>query len=170
MPTLVELASQIVTAQATATPMTTDEVVTALTTIHNKLKQLEEGTTASEGAEEQAVKITVKEAFKKNEVICMECGKGGFKTLARHLSTAHGMKPGEYRKKHGIPAKQILAAKSYSESRRQMAINAGLADNLARARSVRMANLEKKAAPAAAKAPAKAKTAKAKAPKTAKKP
>lgn len=169
MPTLVELASQIVTAQATAAPMTTEEVLTALTTIHTRLKQLEEGTTiAPEAAEEQAVKITVKEAFKKNEVICMECGKGGFKTLARHLSTAHGMKPGEYRKKHGIPAKQILAAKSYSESRRQMAINAGLADNLAKARSVRMANLEKKSAPAAAKAPAKAKTAKA--PKAAKKP
>ncbi len=171
MATLVELASQIVTAQATSTPMTTEEVVTALSTIHNRLKQLEAGTAvAQDTPEEQEAKISVKEAFKKNEVICLECGKGGFKTLSRHLSTSHGMKPGEYKKKHGIPAKQSLAAKSYSESRRKMAVNAGLADNLAKARAVRAANLEKKAAPAVAKAPAKAKAAKApRVPKTAKK-
>ncbi|WP_224962434.1 MucR family transcriptional regulator [Geomonas subterranea] len=175
MATLVELASQIVTAQATSTPMTTEEVVTALSTIHTRLKQLESGVeTAQAAPDEQEAKISAKEAFKKNEVICMECGKGGFKTLARHLAVSHDMKPGEYKKKHGIPAKQSLAAKSYSDSRRKMAVNAGLAENLVKARAARMAKLEKKAAPAAAKAPAKAKAAKApktvKAPKAAKKP
>lgn len=159
MATLVELASQIVTAQATASPMSTEEVVNALSTIHNHLKMLESGVpVVQEVAEEPSAKIGVKEAFKKNEVICMECGKGGFKTLARHLQTAHNMKPGEYRKKHGIPAKVTLAAKSYSEARRKMAVDRGLADNLAKARATRVANLGKKAA--ATKAPAKAKTTK----------
>lgn len=98
--------------------------------------------------------------FKKNEVVCMECGKGGFKTLARHLSISHGMKPGEYRKMHGIPAKQTLAAKSYSDSRRKMAITAGFASNPAKARQVRMENLEKNATKGQAKAPAAAKAPK----------
>ncbi|GFO60084.1 hypothetical protein GMST_24090 [Geomonas silvestris] len=92
----------------------------------------------------------------------MVCGKGGFKTLARHLSTAHGMKPGEYKKQFGIPSKQALSAKNYSEARRKMAQDRGLADNLAKAREVRMANIEaKKGAPAkAAKAAKPAKQAK----------
>lgn len=164
MATLVELTSQIVTAQATSSPMTTEEVLNALSSIHNRLKQLETGAVDSiepvEVVQEKAA-ISAKDAFKKNEVICLECGKGGFKTLARHIQTAHSLKPGEYRKKHGIPAKQTLASRSYSESRRKMAINAGLADNLAKARQVRMANLEKKATAAPAKAPAKAKAPKA---------
>lgn len=183
MATLVELASQIVTAQATTSPMSTEQVLNALSSIHIRLKQLESGSaTAPDSVEEtpeKAATITVKDAFKKNEIICMECGKGGFKTLARHLSISHNMKSGEYRKKFGIPAKQSLAAKSYSESRRQMAITGGLAQNLEKARAVRQGNLEKKKAAAAApkasgKAPGKAKAAKslkaAKSPKPAKGP
>lgn len=93
--------------------------------------------------------MSVKEAFRKNEVVCMVCGKGGFKTLARHLSTAHQMKPGAYKKQFGIPREQALSAKSYSESRKKMALDRGLADNLAKARAVRMANIEaKKTVPA----------------------
>lgn len=172
MATLVELSSQIVTALASTSPMSTEDVLTALSSIHGRLKQLENGTEpAAEvvGEEKTPPVIRIKDAFKKNEVICMECGKGGFKTLARHLATAHSMKPGEYRKKHGIPAKTTLAAKSYSESRREMAISAGLAGNLAKARQVRKENLEKKAAPAPQKAVKKAATKgkAAKAPKAA---
>ena len=55
----------------------------------------------------------------------------------------------------------MLSAKSYSEARRAMAQERGLGDVLAKAREVRMANIEaKKAAPAKpakAKAPAKVK-------------
>ncbi|HBG04159.1 MAG: hypothetical protein A2075_22725 [Geobacteraceae bacterium GWC2_58_44] len=29
-----------------------------------------------------------------NEVICLSCGKVGFKTLSRHFKTIHQMKPG----------------------------------------------------------------------------
>lgn len=167
MPTLVELASQIVTAQATTSPMSTEDVLHALSSIHARLKQLENGTVpAPESVEEaklQAPALTVKDAFKKNEIVCMECGKGGFKTLTRHLNRSHNMKPGEYRKKFGIPFKQSLSAKSYSESRRQMAVDRGLGDNLAKARQARKAKLEAKTTAATVK---KGGTAKGKAAKT----
>jgi predicted transcriptional regulator len=71
-----------------------------------------------DGWEEVKPTLTLKEAFRKNEIVCLICGKGGFKTLARHLSTAHDMKPGAYRKQFGIPSKQVLAAKSHSVDRR----------------------------------------------------
>lgn len=177
MATLVEIAAQLVASHASSTPMTSDELLAEIAKVHAALKNLEAGQ-GVEGIEEAKPSLSIKDAFKKNEVVCLVCGKGGFKTLARHLSTAHGMKPGAYKKQFGIPSKQALSAKSYSESRRKMAQDRGLADNLAKAREVRMANIEAKketvAKPAktakAPKAPAKvAKAPKAKAAPKAKK-
>jgi len=156
MATLVEIAAQIVASHASNTPMTSDQLIFEIGKVHNALKNLEAGQPV-EAAEDTKPVLTVKEAFKKNEIICMVCGKGGFKTLARHLSTAHGLKPGEYKKQFGISSKQPLSARNYSEARRKMAMDRGLADNLAKAREVRMANIEaKKAAPAKATKPEKA--------------
>jgi predicted transcriptional regulator len=73
----------------------------------------------------------------------MICGKA-MKTLARHLKTAHGMTASEYRKQFDIPRTQPLAARAYSESRRQMAIDRGLGDNLAKARAERGKSKPKK--------------------------
>lgn len=167
MATLVEIAAQLVSSHASSTPMTSDELLAEIAKVHAALKNLEAGQTV-EGVEEAKPTVSMKEAFKKNEVVCLICGKGGFKTLARHLSTAHGIKPGAYKKQFGISSKQALSAKSYSEARRKMAQDRGLADNLAKAREVRMANIEAKkevAKPAKAAKAAKAPTKVAKAPK-----
>jgi predicted transcriptional regulator len=83
----------------------------------------------------------------------MICGVG-MTTLTKHLMTAHQLKPGEYRKQFGIPRTQTLAAKNYVESRRQMALDRGLADKLAdaRARKLEKAKPTTKKKPAAPKA------------------
>ena len=172
MATLVEIAGQLVAAQAANGNLTTDELLIELGKVHAALKKLENGH-GIEAVAEVRPTLTLKEAFMKNEVVCMICGKGGFKTLTRHLGTAHQLKPSAYKKQFGIPNKQSLSAKSYSESRRAMALDRGLADNLAKAREVRMGNIEAKKAAlakpakvkaqAAVKAPVKAKaTAKTK--------
>lgn len=165
MATLVEIAAQLVSSHASSSPMTSDELLAEISKVHAALKSLEAGESI-EGVDETKPSVSMKEAFRKNEVVCLVCGKGGFKTLARHLSTAHGMKPGAYKKQFGISSKQALSAKSYSEARRKMAQDRGLADNLAKAREVRMANIEAKkeggaagvkaAKPAKAVKPAKA--------------
>jgi predicted transcriptional regulator len=143
MATLVEIAAQLVSSHASSTPMTSDELLAEISKVHSALKRLEAGE-GGEEEEEAKPALTLKEAFRKNEIVCLLCGKGGFKTLARHLSTAHGIKPAAYKKQFGISSKQALSAKSYSESRRKMAQDRGLADNLAKARDVRMANIEAK--------------------------
>ena len=63
------------------------------------------------------------------------------KDYSRHLAQVHGLKPGEYRKQFGIPSSQALTARNFSEARRRMAQEKGLADNLAKARAVRAAKL-----------------------------
>jgi predicted transcriptional regulator len=113
--------------------MSSDEMLKELQNVYESLKALETGSPIAIST--GAPKLSIKQAFKKDEVICMVCGKGGFKTLKRHLTIAHDLKPGQYRKQFGIPSTQSLSAKSYSESRRQMAIDKGLGEGLAKARA-----------------------------------
>jgi len=86
----------------------------------------------------------------------MVCGKGGFKTLKKHLSVAHQLTPGQYKKQSGIKSTQKLAAKSFSDSRRQAAIDRGMVEVLANARKTRMANIEAKKNPPIARTKAAA--------------
>lgn len=176
MTSILELASDIVSSHVSTTPMSSDELVLEIQKVHAALKALETGIEVVSVSEKVQPAITVKEAFKKNEVICMVCSKGKMKTLTRHLNIVHNMKPGEYRKQFGIPSKQPLTAKTYSESRKKMAEERGLGAQLVKAREVRAANIKaKKAAPVKSvepkvtKKPAPAKTVKAATPKVAKK-
>jgi len=175
MKSILELVADIVSSHASNTTMTTEQLVQELQTVHNALKNLESGQAVDQPAEQPAEEakapaITIKQAFKKDEVVCMVCGKGGFKTLKKHLSTAHELTPGQYRKQFGIKSTQKLAARSFSESRRKAAEERGMNAVLALAREKRMANLTAAKAAAtkpvrtAKKAPA-AKTAAAKAKK-----
>lgn len=161
-PTLLELTASIVSSHASVSEMTSEELLQEIQKVYSSLQQLE-GTVSeiAEAAEVKAPSISVKKAFQSDQVICMICGKGKMKTLARHLAKVHNLKPGEYRKQFGIPRSQALTAKNFSEARRKMAQERGLADNLAKAREIRAAKLKtKKSQPEKA---AKAKPAKAKA-------
>src|SRR5512133_1583754 len=114
MKTLIELVAEIVSSHASNTTMTTEQIVNEIQTIHGALKNLESTVGTYESNEvtpEQAKEssITIRQAFKKDEVICMVCQKGGFKTLKKHLSTAHQLTPGQYRKQFGIKSSQKLA-------------------------------------------------------------
>ena len=135
MATILEMAAKIVAAHASTTNMTKDELVSELSDIYNALSDLEKGEGVTEPApEEQGPVVTRKKAFGKDKIFCMICGKG-MKTLSRHLKTSHDMSASEYRKQFDIPRSQSLASKSYSEKRRQMAVDRGLGESLAKARA-----------------------------------
>jgi predicted transcriptional regulator len=148
--------------------MTSEELLKSIQLVHATLKALEAGSPIAIEATTppEAPKLSIKQAFKKDEIICMVCGKGGFKTLKRHLNQAHQLTPRQYRKQFGIPSTQKLAAKSYSESRRQMAIDKGLGEGLAKARSAKKAAVpvEKAKAPTKTKKNATVPSKKTKAP------
>jgi predicted transcriptional regulator len=148
MKTVLALVTEIVSSHASNTQMTKDQLLQEIQDVYAALSRLESAQALENNiGEQQPPALTVKQAFKKDEVICMECSKGGFKTLKKHLSTAHGMTTGEYRKKYGIKSSQKLAARSFSESRRKAALERGMTAVLAGAREIRMSNLkERKAA------------------------
>lgn len=143
MATLVELTAQIVTAHAGSTQLTGDELMAEIEKVHASLKLIDAGVIPE--AEAAQPKLSLRQAFRKDEVVCMICGKG-MKTLKRHLAKVHGLKPGEYRRQFNIPSSQPLVAKSYSESRKQDALAQGLGENLAKARAARAAKKEVKGA------------------------
>lgn len=124
--------------------MSKDELLSELQAVYTILFALEKGETVDipsheSETEETAPAITKRKAFGKKQIFCMVCGKG-FTTLKRHLSSAHDMTPKEYRDKFDIPAGATLAAKDYSESRRQMAIDKDSGAGLAKARAARGKN------------------------------
>lgn len=169
---LVELTANIVSSHAASVEMTSEELLQEIQKVYTALKTLESGEVLAEetSVKEAAPAVSPKKSIQKDQVICLVCGKGGFKTLSRHLKQAHDMKPAAYRKQFGIPSGTALAAKNYSESRRQAALNNNLGEKLAQGRATRMANLAaKKAGAPKATSKAATKPSKAAAPKAKKK-
>jgi len=142
MSTLLEMATNIVSAHASSTPMTKSELLSEIQEVYKALASMEQGiaiTTEAAVEEGEGIPlITKRKAFGKDKITCMICGKI-MKTLGRHLKAEHGMTGKEYRKQFDIPRTQPLAAKSYSESRRQMALEKNLGAGLAKARAVKSA-------------------------------
>lgn len=160
---LVELTANIVSSHAASIEMSSDDLLQEIQRVYAALKNLESDTAVPEDSavKETATKINPKKSIQKDQISCLICGKSGFKTLTRHLKQAHGIKPAEYRKQFGLPPGTALAAKNYSESRRQAAIANNLGEKLAKGRATHLANLAAQKAVAAKPA----KTAKPKAPK-----
>lgn len=73
--------------------------------------------------------VPLDEAVTQDEVICLICGKRG-KALKGHLTRSHKMRLEEYRKAFNLPKDFRMVAPSYSEKRRQLAIDAGLGEKL----------------------------------------
>ncbi len=140
---LLSLTSEIVSAHASFNELSQKALLVEIDQVFRKLASLVDVQGAESAPESLAVSaedakpaLPLDAAFGADRVFCMVCGQG-MKTLKRHLSTAHGMKPGQYRKEFGIPSGTPLVAKSYSEARRKMAKDLNLAEGLAKARAAR---------------------------------
>ena len=148
---LLALTSDIVSAHASSNEMTQESLLDEIGQVFSKLASLaglEGGGYAGQAvapAEEQIKPaVPLDAAFGADKVFCMVCGMG-MKTLKRHLSTRHGLMPGQYRKRFGVPAGTPLVAKNYSEARQKMARDLNLAEGLAKARAARGKKKKKKA-------------------------
>lgn len=138
MSKLSELAVEVVAAHASTSPMSKEELIQELQDVYKTLAALESGEAivVADDPGQDAPVLSKRKAFGKEKIYCMLCGKG-FTTLKRHLAVAHDLKPGQYRKQFGIASGTPLAAKNYSESRKQMALDKNLGAGLAKARAAR---------------------------------
>ncbi len=151
---LVELATDIIQAQATHTRMSADEISEALVKTFETLRKLkiaeeadqdvsniEEETTAEEketAPEETGGKLPVdpKDSIQRTKVICLECG-AEFKQLSGNHLKRHGLTLREYKKKYGFPLSQPLSAKNLTAKRKRLGKKRGLPPQLIEARKKR---------------------------------
>lgn len=121
---LIALTADIVAAHVSNNTVAIGDVGALVERVHAALASL--GPTPPEAIGQQKVPVvSVRASIKPDFIVCMECGKKQ-KTLRRHLQTAHGMTPAEYRKDYGLPDTYPMVAPNYSEQRRSMAKTIGL--------------------------------------------
>ena len=130
---LVEMASEIVTAQAGHMPMSPEDISEGVKKIFAVLRDLQDleagmvnGSVAEGGSSR---KMHPQESIQRNRVICLECHKD-FKLLSNRHLALHGLTSRAYKLKYGLPLRQALSAKSLTLARRKIAKEKGLGAKL----------------------------------------
>ena len=135
---LLELAVEIVGAQASMSKMTAEDIEQALVRVYNALHKMrlaeEQGRSilrAEPGfqASEEPVAADPLSSIGEDKVTCMECKAELRQLTANHLRIHH-LTPREYKKKWGFPLKQPLSAKMLTKLRSRSAKKRGLPENL----------------------------------------
>jgi predicted transcriptional regulator len=128
---LVEMASEIVAAQASRTEMSTEEISDVVCRVFESLKSLQamEAGQAENSQDETHEKISPQDSIQRNRVICLVCGKE-FKLLSNRHLALHGLTSRDYKLKYGLPLRQALSAKSLTMARRRIAKEKGLGAKL----------------------------------------
>lgn len=120
---LLELTSEIVAAYAGNNALPSSDLPQLIQTVYDTLSGV--GSTDAPLEAEQKPAVPIKKSVGQSEIICLECGKGQ-KMLKRHLATAHGLTPEEYRAKWRLPYDYPMVAPDYAETRRKLAKEIGL--------------------------------------------
>ena len=119
---LLALTAEIVSAHVGANAVTGGDVAGLIQSVFDTLSGL--GTVdAAPAALTPAVPI--KRSVTDDYIICLEDGKK-LKMLKRHLMTAYGMTPEEYRTKWGLKPDYPMVAPNYSAKRQELAKKIGL--------------------------------------------
>jgi predicted transcriptional regulator len=69
--------------------------------------------------------VPIKKSVTAEYLICLEDGKK-LKMLKRHLSSAYGLTPDQYRERWGLPADYPMVAPAYAQQRSTLAKSIGL--------------------------------------------
>lgn len=121
---LMGMAVHVVSAYVGRNDVAAGELAGVIATVYETLSGLEAPAGAAE-AEVRQPAVTVGRSVKSQSIVCLEDGKA-FKALKRHLRTAHGMSPDEYRAKWGLQDTYPMVAPDYSAKRSQLAKKMGL--------------------------------------------
>ena len=119
---VLSLTAQIVSAHVAHNSVATDALPALIQSVYNTLTKA--GTAAPEPEKPQPA-VPVKRSVFHDHIVCLEDGKKQ-KMLKRHLQTAHGLTPEQYREKWNLPHDYPLVAPSYAEKRSTLAKAFGL--------------------------------------------
>lgn len=121
--TYITLTADIVAAHVSNNSVAVSDLPTLIQNVHGALASL--GGTAAPMMEKKEPAVSIRSSIKPDYIVCLEDGKK-LKMLKRHLNTAYGLSPDQYRAKWGLPADYPMVAPNYAEQRRALAIDIGL--------------------------------------------
>ena len=126
----VHLAAEIAAAYVANNSMSPAEIPTLLKAIHASLREMAGGMmngghAPAEAAAPPKPAVPINKTVTPDHIVCLEDGQS-FRSLKRHLGTAHNLSPQQYREKWGLPADYPMVAPNYAEARSEMAKKIGL--------------------------------------------
>lgn len=120
---LLQLTADIVAAHVSNNTVAVNDLPVLVRQVHGALSGL--GATEEEAPAKRQPKVSPRAAIKPDSITCLVCGAKA-KMLKRHLGTAHGLTPSQYRDEFGLRADYPMVAPNYAEQRSQLAKKIGL--------------------------------------------
>ena len=119
---LKHMAVEIVSAYVSNNRVGTDELPTLIRSVFDTLAKQ---TPDAAAAANLVPAVAVRNSIAQNHLVCLDCGRK-FKSLKRHLRTAHALNPAQYRTKWSLRSDYPLVAPAYAEQRSELAKSIGL--------------------------------------------
>lgn len=129
---LLALTTQIVTAHLGRTKVEAGDLPGLIRQIYESLAGTV-GTVEAPAPNRPDPAVPIKRSVTPEFIICLEDGKK-LKMLKRHLMTAYGMTPDQYRERWGLAADYPMVAPNYANQRRELAKQIGLGTGRRKAR------------------------------------
>lgn len=122
-PSLIELTADVVSSHVSNNSIPIGEVPRLIQEVYAALLALREP--APEPKPERTSVVSARASIKPDHLVCMECGQKQ-KLLKRHLLTAHGLTPSQYRAEFSLSGDYPMVAPAYSKRRSELAHSSGL--------------------------------------------
>ena len=124
-PETLRLATVIVSSYLKRNPVPVAEVANVIRSVHDVISGLGQSTPADKPAPMGRPAVPVARSVTPDYIICLEDGRK-LKMLKRHLRTAFGLTPAQYRAKWRLPPDYPLVAPNYAKQRSRFAKKIGL--------------------------------------------
>jgi predicted transcriptional regulator len=121
---LLQMATTIVAAHVSKSSVSAGEISRLITDIYQTLSGLAGGRVTAAAAKQEPA-VPIKKSVMPDHIVCLEDGRK-LKMLKRHLRTAYGLSPEQYREKWGLPAEYPMVAPNYAKKRSSLARQIGL--------------------------------------------
>ncbi len=120
---LLELTSQIVSAQVANNPVQSGELPGLIQEVYQTLSKVGDASDSSD--DKIAPAVPIRKSVTPDYLVCLEDGKK-LKMLKRHLKTSFNLTPEEYRSRWGLPSDYPMVAPNYAKQRSALAREIGL--------------------------------------------
>ena len=118
---IIEWTAEIVASYVQKNSVSISDLPQLIKIVQDALTSLSRGS----AAEKPQPAVSIRRSVTPDYIVCLEEGRK-LKMLKRHLATAYGMTPEEYREKWGLPADYPMVAPNYAKQRSYLAKKIGL--------------------------------------------